>query len=289
MADNRRRTKKKIPIRKTVIILLAVAVLGLIFLIAGGGAVFRSQASREAEIQENVKVLKEMETKKPVKEEETKPSGNGDSKKEPQKPADLTGEEEKIMSLDPDKYNNALTRKWFEDAVILGDSLSLAAAEYGYLDYDVVMAAIGASLETSDEQFNMAIDKNPSVVFMFYGGNDISAYLGEPQKFIDQYKAALKKLKGALPDATFYLHGILPEQKGVGYEEGYEYREDYNKALEEYCETLDNVYYINADFILEKDPGLYDADGIHPVSAFYPKWLTYLADVSGLSAEENDN
>ncbi len=151
------------------------------------------------------------------------------------------------------------------------------------------MASIGASLETSDEQFDRAIDKNPGTVFMFYGGNDISAYLGEPKKFIGQYKTALKKLRAALPNATFYLHAILPEQKGVGYEEGYEYREQYNQALEEFCDKIDNVYYVDADFILEKDPGLYDADGIHPVSAFYPKWLTYLADVSGLSAEEKDS
>lgn len=289
MADPRGRRKKKIPIRKTILVLLAVVLLGLIFLIAGGGAVFHSSASRKEEIQGNVKVLKELETKKPAKEEKTEPSGSKDSKDKPQAQTDLTGEEEKIMNLDLDKYNDALTRKWFEDAVILGDSLTLAAAEYGYLDYDVIMAAVGASLESSDDMFNTAIAKNPSVVFMFYGGNDISNYLGDPQKFIDQYKTALDKLQGALPDSTFYLHAILPELKGVGYEPGYEFREDYNKALEEFCETRDNVYYINADFILEKDQSLYEPDGIHPGPKFYPRWLTYLADVSGLSAEEDDS
>ncbi len=129
MEERRRRKKKKIPVRKTILVGLVVVLLSLIFLIAGGGAVFHSQSSRVAEIQENVKILKEMETKKPAKEEETKPSGGETDKPKPQAPADLSGEEEKIMNLDPEKVNNALLRKWFEDAVILGDSITLAAAE----------------------------------------------------------------------------------------------------------------------------------------------------------------
>ena len=50
-----------------------------------------------------------------------------------------------------------------------------------------------------------------------------------------------------------------------------------------YCLKTDNVYYINADFLLEQKPDLFEPDGMHPVSTFYPRWLTYIADVTGLS------
>ena len=75
----------------------------------------------------------------------------------------------------------------------------------------------------------------------------------------------------------------MPQQEGVGTEPGFEYRELYNSALEEYCNKTDGVEFISADFILEAQPELYDVDGVHPVGAFYPKWLTFLSDMAGLT------
>lgn len=46
------------------------------------------------------------------------------------------------------------------------------------------------------------------------------------------------------------------------------------------------VTFIDSGFILRELPELYDADGIHPVSAFYPLWFNYLADMAGLKDNE---
>ena len=51
------------------------------------------------------------------------------------------------------------------------------------------------------------------------------------------------------------------------------------------CDTL-GVFYVDSTFMPRQDPSFYDADGMHMKSRFYPRWLTYLADVSGLSNDD---
>lgn len=276
MADNRRR-KKKIPVKETIIVFAVVVLLGLIFLIASGGRIYKSAKANASEIEQNGKLLKELEERVPetVKEEIPKPAPE----------LNLNTEEDKIMSMTLEDYDDALARRWFQGSVILGDSITMAAAEYGYLDYDVILARIGAGLENSGDLIADAVSRHPSVLFLFFGANDISNYLGDPELFVSQYRAAVGTIRSSLPDTPLYLIAILPEQEGVGYEEGYEYREQYNEALKKYCDQTENVYYINTDFILERNTDFYDADGIHPTAAFYPRWLTCLADVSGLSSK----
>ena len=41
--------------------------------------------------------------------------------------------------------------------------------------------------------------------------------------------------------------------------------------------------FLDPGFILEQDASLYEPDGIHAVKNFYYKWLTYLADMAGVS------
>lgn len=290
-----KKRKKRIPVKGTVIVLAVTVILGIVFFISGGLKIYTGSRKNQAEIQENVQILKEMSTKEPSSSrktagQETGPS-SGDSTEDPSgqtaHPAaaiDLSAEQEKIMNMNLDDYNNEQTKLWYQGSVILGDSITMAAAEYGYLDYDVIVAKIGVGLSNGDEQFAEAIEKQPKALFICLGNNDISNYLGDPELFTSQYKEALATLREGLPDTPFYLCSILPVQEGV-YEEGFEYREVYNNALEQLCENTDNTFYVNADFILEQNPDLYDEDGIHPVSGFYPLWLTYLADVSGLSKD----
>ena len=65
----------------------------------------------------------------------------------------------------------------------------------------------------------------------------------------------------------------------------YGYLDEYNTELEALCQELD-VTFIDSGFILRELPELYDADGIHPVSAFYPLWFNYLADMAVLKDNE---
>ena len=271
--SGQRNRKKRIPVKETVIVFAIVAVLAIIFLIAAG-PVYRGSPKNQPEIEEGVRVLKEQEAKAPVNFEINQPA----------EIKDLSAEQEKIMSMTEEDFKPS----WFQGTVLLGDSITLAAEEYEVMGPDVIIARIGAGLENSEDLLEDAISRNPSVVFFAFGNNDISSYLGDPSLFVDQYRTTIQKFKEALPNTVFYICDILPVQPGYEAPEGFEYRDAYNSALEAFCEETENVYYINSDFLLEKDPGLYDADGIHPVRDFYPKWLTYLADCAGLSDTAED-
>lgn len=289
----RRRRRKKIPVKGTIIVFAVIVILGLVFLIASGGKIYKGEKGKEAEIEANVKTLKELDAKTPKTSQAaapsdpspSAPSGTREGEIKPAPSIDLNAEEEKIMSMTLEDYDDAKARSWFSGTVILGDSITMAIEEYGYLGNDVICAKIGAGFLNSDDLFADAVSKHPSVLFIFFGANDISNYLGNPELFIEQYQQSVESLRSQLPGTVFYAIGILPEQEGVGYEEGYEYREAYNEALKQYCEKTKDLNYLNADFILERNPDFYDADGIHPTASFYPRFLTFLADSAGLSGE----
>ena len=40
--------------------------------------------------------------------------------------------------------------------------------------------------------------------------------------------------------------------------------------------------YIDSSFIIEKNPDLYEPDGIHVTKEYYEQWLSYLVEKAGL-------
>ena len=270
---NKRQRRKSIPIRPTIIVFAVVVLLGLIFLISSGGKIYKSSKKNSEEIAQNTAVLKELSSKVPESSEEYKPPAE----------IDLSDEEKKILEADIDSFDDAQIRSWFQGSVILGDSITSAAEEFGFLDTDVIIAKIGISLIGSEDLLDDAISRNPKLIVLFFGANDIDNYGGDPNAFVDAYNSAVSRIRSSLPDVPIYLHAILPVQEGVYTGDEFAPRTSFNEALEAYCLKTDNVYYINADFLLEQKPELFEPDGMHPVSTFYPRWLTYIADVTGLS------
>ncbi len=272
---NQRRRKKKLPIRPTIIVFAVVVLLGLIFLIASGGKIYKSSRKNADEISQNTLALQELEAKTPTNYQEYRPPSE----------INLSDEQKKILDTPLDQFDDNEIRARFQGCVIMGDSITNAAWEFGFLDTDVIVAQIGARLMSSDELFDQAISLHPYVAFLFFGANGIADFGGDANAFVSAYNDAVLRLKESLPDVTIYLHAILPAQEGVYDGEEFAPRVEFNKALEEYCAKTEGVYYVNADFLLEQMPELYEPDGLHPVSTFYPRWLTYLADVAGLKAE----
>ena len=195
---------------------------------------------------------------------------------------DLEAEREKILALSD--WDRGEIYRWYQPAAILGDSIAQATLEYGWLDDSQVFAKIGTSISTSQDLIQQAIDKNPKVVFLSFGLNDLEAFGSDVDHFIREYTGCIQQVQSALPQAAIYVHALFPPDDSVS-KSFYQYLDTYNERLEELCAQL-QVHYIDSSFILNAKPKLYDADGIHPVSAFYPLWLTYLADVTGLSYEQ---
>lgn len=280
MRENRMRERKKH--RKETQYLAGLLICSLACCCSTG--LFNHHASSHGvNLSENVARLAALERQDPTGFQITEET------QEPDVPAilpppdlDPEAEREKILALSD--WDRGEIYRWFQPAAILGDSIAQATQEYGWLDDSQVFAKIGTSISTSQDLIQQAIDKNPQVVFLCFGLNDLEAFRSDVDHFIEEYTACIQQVQTALPQATIYVHALFPPDSSVS-KGFYDYLDTYNQRLKELCTQL-QVHYLDSSFILDAKPELYDADGIHPVSAFYPLWLTYLADVTGLSYEQ---
>lgn len=270
---------KKISPAAMLIFAVIIAITAIVFLLIAGGPAYKSKAGNRDEISENVKELKKLEERDPQAHRKQEESAAAKTQI-----TDLEAEKDKVMAVTVDNYDPDALRRWFEGTVILGDSLTMAAQEYGFLGNDVICAAIGVSLEGSDGLLEEAVARYPRVVFLCFGMNDIENYGADYQSYINQCREKTDYLKSVLPGVQIYLHSVLPvDPASLDVNSWGVYQQQYNAAIEQLCNELEDVTYIDTSFILERDPSLYEPDGIHPVGAFYPKWLTYFADIAGLS------
>lgn len=258
---------KRLTLKKGLLLTLLIAVLGFIFYFSAG-------AIKEKEtLDDNIAVLAKLESKDPA--EFTGLAIEGGIHVE-----DFQAEQEKIIGLDIGTIDSTALLRQFKGKAIVGDSLVQACSGYGYLNDYILFAEIGISLSAADNLFDSVEKAAPSAVFLCFGINDIENYGSQVEKFIDDYVKRITDLQKKLPHTVIYVQGILPPSSSVT-ASFYQYRTAYNEALEEMCDSL-GVYYFNSDFILEQIPSLYDVDGIHPRGEFYPRWLTYMADIAGL-------
>ena len=178
--------------------------------------------------------------------------------------------------------DNVTIRQKFQNTAIMGDSITESIWEYNYLDQDVVISQRGLSIVNADEQIATTIAMNPKVVFMAFGSNDLESYESNVQGFIDGYKNQVRKLQEALPNAPIYINCVLPiTEEAIAATPALQYYPQYNEALISMCDEFGLTYIDNA-FIVENNPGLYEPDGQHVLSEYYPQWLSNMAYIAGL-------
>ena len=178
--------------------------------------------------------------------------------------------------------DNVTIRQTFANTAIVGDSITESTWEYGYLDQDVVISQRGLSVINADEQIATTIAMHPKAVFMAFGANDLESYESNVQGFIDGYKMQVQKLLDALPGVPIYINCILPlTESAIAATPALQYYPQYNEALSAMCDEF-GLTYIDDSFIVENDSSIYEPDGEHVISEYYPKWLSYMAAVAGL-------
>ena len=258
----------------TILIILA---LGILLYLSGGIFVHHSSSKNQEAIASNIDSLRTMEEKTPT---------DFSSRKIETFSGDLTEEQEKIIAMKDDSFDNTEMTKWFKDVMILGDSIVEGGEAYEWLSTSNYSAKIGISVCTAEEQIDAAINASPSLLFMCFGVNDIENYGSQVEGFISDYREAITKIQNATPHTVIYVNALFPPADSVVDSlSAYQYLDEYNTELEALCQELD-VTFIDSGFILRELPELYDADGIHPVSSFYPLWFNYLADMAGLKDNE---
>ena len=274
--QKKRQKQKPIIGSKLGIVIVLIIIVAIVFLISSGGTVSTKSSANEAEISENVSELKALEEKSPTEFKDNTPA----------KILDMDAEKEKILAMEGCNPDPSIFMRWYEGTAIVGDSIMLRVEACGYLGDDVVCGIVGQGVYGAEEVVQKAISLQPYVIIVGFGANDMVAYGSDTDAFIEQYDAVITELEEGVPQATIYINSVMPGQPGNStVPESFQYCDDYNVALSKYCEEK-GITFIDSRFILETYPDLYDADGFHPTWEFYPMWLTYVADITGLSNGE---
>ena len=196
---------------------------------------------------------------------------------------DLAAEQQKILALT--EWSEADLTRWFDNTAIMGDSIVRQTRLFHYLDAPV-FAEGGIHLSVELDMLDQVEAAAPSVIFMCFGMNDVGVFEERVDRYIGRYSACIRRFQISMPEAVIYVQAILPvTDKALKDHSDYQYIDLYNAEMEKMCKEL-GAYFIDASFILEAMPELYAPDGVHPRREYYPMWLTYLADIAGLSNEQ---
>lgn len=164
----------------------------------------------------------------------------------------------------------------FEDYVLLGDSRAEGFGFYEYLSKDRCLAEMGTNIDDVEDHLDQIKALNPSMVFLSFGINDL--LLGvwpTAEDYAAEYQQVIGDIRRECPDAKIYINSIIPSLDwSSAYAGTCDLIPDYNEALKALCDRTDGCYYIDNDAIAQEHTDLYESDGIHFVSEFYPIWAT---------------
>ena len=164
----------------------------------------------------------------------------------------------------------------FQDYVVLGDSRAESFGFYDYLSTDRCLAEIGTTVATTENHLDEIRALNPSQVFFCFGVNDLTIGLWPtPEDYAAEYRQLIDLIWKDCPDAKIYINSIMPV---LEYSEDYDAVHDliptYNAALKTLCDETAGCFYVDNDQIAAENTDLYEPDGVHFVSDFYPIWAT---------------
>lgn len=163
-------------------------------------------------------------------------------------------------------------KQYFASSVFMGDSIVEAFTAYDYLDPSSVVAKVGLRLATAEEEVQKVIRLSPDEVFLLFGANDLLVYKTADQ-YIERYEALIQEMKQALPHLKVYIVSIFPIREDIAKnipELSLERVTVFNEALKTLCEVSDYRFLDVASYVRED---MYEPDGIHVKSTFYPIWM----------------
>lgn len=170
---------------------------------------------------------------------------------------------------------------FFQDALILGDSLAESILDFRLLRKNNVIAKRGRCVDMIQGDVLVAISLVPDVIFMEYGKNDILHYKENVEKFIDVYTRQIHRLQEQLPQTTIYINSIIPMRSDIMKQIGIDTHRMYNEKLMQMCDKL-KLTFIDNSTLMDWNDDVYEYDGIHPKYPYYPKWLQHMEECAKL-------
>lgn len=287
------------------IVLLVLIVLAGLFYVSGGIGV-KKGADDASAVAETVELLKAMENRSvpDISGSMAKPAEGDVSIEEAEKTEDAVPEvlpqptpvpnehptdvdldalrEETLAHYGELEYNAVYFRDWYEDAVIVGDSVAHAFKYFGWVYNSSVQAENGINVGIADDLLLNTIYIQPKVVFLTFSANDIAKYQENIDAFIADYRSDIQYLKNEIPGVRIYVQEILPcSPDFMGEYWYYQFRDDYNARIRQMCEE-EGAYSFSINFLIEEHPDIFYDDGLHPNTCYPPLAMNYMAKFAGL-------
>lgn len=169
----------------------------------------------------------------------------------------------------------------FQDYVLMGDSRSVGYEFWNYLDPTRVLADAGNTILSVEDQMEELVSLNPSTIYLCFGLNDVSIGIwSTAEEYAAEYMNVIASIQAELPDATIVVSSILPAKDPAFNRDADWYNiPDWNVVLKETCEE-NGILFADCDQLAVDYSDLWDIDGIHFQTNFYPHWATYLVAAS---------
>ena len=161
----------------------------------------------------------------------------------------------------------------FRDCAIMGDSRAVGFSYFDFMPEERVIAGAGWTIRDIEEHLQELKAVNPTIVFLCFGLNDTSIGIWQtPQEYAAEYDQIIQHINRELPNTQVYVNSILPA-RDPAFDTAEKWREipDYSGAVEGLC-AQKGYHFVNNDAIAEEHSDLWEIDGIHLLSTFYPYW-----------------
>lgn len=166
-------------------------------------------------------------------------------------------------------------RRYFEDAVFMGDSLTSSLSGYEVLPKASVVAEVGRNTKTALADVAKLEDLLPGRVFLWYGMNDLSLFK-DPAQFKTSYAKLISQVAVKKPGVQIALLSILPATDQAVKKDATIARDRVAAFNQEISKLAKEKGYRYLDVAEILTPESYEPDGIHVKASFYEEMLNYI-------------
>lgn len=254
----KKKAKKRNPIQAVLPIALVLLVVVILVVTLGGK---KKNTSEEAAIQNGLDFLAQQEQKSPEPIRQVRQALYERRMQEKK--------EQMITELS----NGGDPFSLYRDYALLGDSRSVGFSLWDFMPEERVLAENGNTILVIPDRYEALKELQPSYIFLCYGLNEcISGIWESGEDYAADYMEYIRQIKEFLPNCTFVVSSILSVQDPA-YEQSTDWYDipDWNEALKSACEA-EGILYADCDWLHEKHSDLWEIDGIHFLSTFYPYW-----------------
>ena len=164
------------------------------------------------------------------------------------------------------------------DIIFVGDSIT-ARGEWQEFFPDQVVLNRGIDSDVTEGVYNRLdtiIDKNPKVIYLMIGINDIRQGI-DPSLTRQFYEGILEKLTRELPDSEINIQSVLPVNSSTGIDN--EEVQALNLSIKALADQYSLRYIDLYSLLVDEHNGLpanYSIDGVHMTGEGYQIWIQAL-------------